>query len=206
MSLEVPVPGRSAVAFAALAAADIALAAAKRDGPRRVTKPLLMPLLMVGRDAATRRALALGAAGDVALLGSGGVAFRAGLASFLAGHVAWVAALRQRGGGGRLRRHPTWALPHVAAFVALNGYLWSHTGRDRLPVLVYSVALLATALTALDSGSARSATGGALFLTSDALLALEKFAGVHLPAHEGLVMATYIGAQALLASPAAAER
>jgi hypothetical protein len=39
-----------------------------------------------------------------------------------------------------------------------------------------------------------------LFLVSDSLLALERFADVHLPAHEGLVMATYTGAQGLLAS------
>jgi uncharacterized membrane protein YhhN len=54
-------------------------------------------------------------------------------------------------------------------------------------------------LAALDSGSPRTAVGGALFLASDTLLALEKFGGLHLPAHEGLVMATYTSAQALLA-------
>ena len=43
------------------------------------------------------------------------------------------------------------------------------------------------------------AAGGALFLASDTLLALEKFGELRLPAHEGLVMATYASAQALLA-------
>jgi len=57
------------------------------------------------------------------------------------------------------------------------------------------------ALTALDTGSPQAAAGGALFLVSDSLLALEKFAGLQLPAHEGLVMATYTSAQALLALP-----
>jgi uncharacterized membrane protein YhhN len=57
---------------------------------------------------------------------------------------------------------------------------------------------------ALDSGSRRTAAGGALFLVSDTLLALEKFAGLHLPAHEGIVMATYTTAQALLADPSPA--
>lgn len=33
-----------------------------------------------------------------------------------------------------------------------------------------------------------------------ALVALERFADLHLPAHEGLVMATYSAAQGLLAS------
>jgi uncharacterized membrane protein YhhN len=53
-------------------------------------------------------------------------------------------------------------------------------------------------LVALDCGSSKAAGGGALFLVSDALLALEKFGDVHVPANEGLVMATYTSAQALL--------
>jgi uncharacterized membrane protein YhhN len=92
------------------------------------------------------------------------------------------------------------AAPHVAVFGAMNAYLWKRTGKDRLPVLVYSSALLAMSLAALDSGSSRTAAGGALFLASDTLLALEKFGGLHVPAHEGLVMATYTSAQALLAT------
>ncbi len=58
-----------------------------------------------------------------------------------------------------------------------------------MPVLAYSTALLAMSLVALDSGSRRTAAGGVLFLVSDTLLALERFGGIHLPAHEGLVMA-----------------
>ena len=190
---------RATVAFAALAAADTLLAATGHDRPRWLTKPLLMPVLMVGRDRPVQRALALGGAGDVALLGSGEIAFTAGLVSFLAGHVAWIVALRQRPGGGYLRARPVLAAPHVAAFCAMNAYLWKRTGQDRIPVLVYSAALLAMSLTALDTGSPRTAAGGALFLASDTLLALEKFGELRLPAHEGLVMATYASAQALLA-------
>ncbi len=190
---------RATGVFAALAAADTLLAATGHDRQRRLTKPLLMPLLMAGRDRPTQRALALGGAGDVALLGSSETAFMAGLVSFLAGHVAWIIALRQRPGGGHLRARPALAVPHVAAFGALNAYLWKRTGKDRIPVIVYSAALLVMSLAALDSGLPRTAAGGALFLASDALLALEKFGGLHLPAHEGLVMATYTSAQALLA-------
>ncbi|MGH3163120.1 MAG: lysoplasmalogenase family protein, partial [Streptosporangiaceae bacterium] len=74
------------------------LAATKRDRQRWLTKPLLMPVLMAGRDHPAQRALALGGLGDVALLGSSETAFMAGLGSFLAGHVAWIIALRQRPG------------------------------------------------------------------------------------------------------------
>jgi uncharacterized membrane protein YhhN len=190
---------RATAVYAALAAADTLLAATGRGRGRWLTKPLLMPVLMAGRDRPAQRALALGAAGDVALLGPGETAFTAGLVSFLAGHLAWIAALRQRPGGGYLRARPALAVPHVAAFGAMNAYLWPRTGPNRIPVLVYSAALLAMSLTALDSGSPRTAAGGTLFLASDTLLALEKFGGLKLPVQEGLVMATYTTAQALLA-------
>jgi uncharacterized membrane protein YhhN len=191
---------RATVVYVALAATDTLLAATGRDRQRWLTKPLLMPVLMAGRDRPTQRALALGGVGDMALLGSGETAFTAGLVSFLAGHVAWIIALRHRPRGGRLRARPAMAAPHVAVFGAMNAYLWKRTGKDRLPVLVYSSALLAMSLAALDSSSSRTAAGGALFLASDTLLALEKFGGLHVPAHEGLVMATYTSAQALLAT------
>ena len=90
-------------------------------------------------------------------------------------------------------------MPHVAASGALNAYLWQRMGKDRILVLVYSAALLGMSLVALDSGSPKAAAGGALFLVSDALLALEKFGGMHLPASEGLVITADTSAQALLA-------
>jgi uncharacterized membrane protein YhhN len=189
---------RLRVAYAALAVSDILLAVTGHERQRRLTKPLLMPTLMIGSDRATRRALALSGAGDVALLGSSDAAFTVGLGSFLAGHVAWVVALRGRS-TNRLGRNPWLGVPYVAAWAALNAYLWRRTGRDRVPVLVYSGALLATALAALDTGDPGTTAGGVLFLASDALIALERFGDVHLPLHEGIVMATYTTAQALLA-------
>jgi uncharacterized membrane protein YhhN len=194
------VPSPARLACAALATADALLAAAGCGRSRRLTKPLLMPLLARQRDAPTRRALALGGVGDVALLGTGQAAFTAGLAAFLLGHVAWVRALRDRPGTGLVGRRPVLAVPYGLVLLGFNAYLWDRTGRDRLPVLVYSAALTATAVAALDTGDARAAAGGALFLASDGLLALERFGGLHLPAHEGLVMASYTAAQALLAA------
>jgi len=179
-----------------LAALDTALAAADRHRERRITKPLLMPALLVGKPRPVRRALALGGVGDIALLGSSDLAFTAGLGSFLAGHVAWMAALRPRSRGALT---PARAAPLLAAWAGLNAYLWSRTGKDRIPVLVYSAALMGTALTAIDTGDPAVSAGGVLFVASDTLLALEKFADVTIPLHEGVVMATYTAAQALLA-------
>lgn len=188
------------VGYGVLAGVDTALAATGRRRARRITKPLLMPVLAVDADRPTRRALALSGAGDIALLGDGHRAFRVGLTSFLAAHGAWALALRGRDGGGALRRRPALAVPHLLAWAGLNRVLWRRTGPDRLPVLAYSTVLTAMALVALDTGDRRAATGGALFMASDGLLALERFAGVPMPAHEGLVMATYTAAQGLLAA------
>jgi len=194
------VPDRRAqtALYCVLSATDALLAAQGQGSGRRFTKPLLMPVLLIGRDAPIRRALALGWAGDVALLGDSATSFQIGLGSFLAGHLAWVAALRRRS-TGRIRRHPWLVVPYLAAWCGLNTYLWGRTGRHRIPVLVYSGALLATALAALDTGEAHLTAGGILFLTSDSLLALHRFGDVSLPGHEGIVMATYTSAQALLA-------
>ena len=191
--------------YAALAALDTALAATGRDRARRLTKPLLMPALVAARAGRSRTPLALGGLGDVALLGHTDGAFTAGLAAFLAGHLAWIRELRPRS-AGLLHQRPVAATPYLLAWAGLNAFLWPRTGRDRLPVLAYSTALLGTALVALDTGDPKTAAGGALFLVSDTLLALERFAGVTLPAHEGLVMATYTSAQALLSSPGTAGR
>lgn len=186
--------------FATVAAMDAFLATTGRDRLRWLTKPALMPLLIPGRNRAARRALALSWAGDVALLGSGDAAFQAGLVSFLASHLAWILALRRQPGGGRLRANPALAVPPMAAAVAMNACLWPRTGRLRVPVVIYSAALLAMSLTALDQGSPAATAGGLLFLTSDSLLALRKFGVVDLPMGDGLVMATYAAAQALLAA------
>ncbi|WP_088319938.1 lysoplasmalogenase [Kineosporia sp. R_H_3] len=189
------------LAYGALAVADVLLSASASPGAaraRKVTKPLLMPALMVGRSAPTRRALALSGAGDVALLGSSDAAFTAGLGAFLAGQVAWVRALHGRG-GGLLARRPAVAVPYVVAAVGLNAYLWRRAGKDRLPLAAYSAALTSMALAAADTGDPLTAAGGALFMASDGLIALDRFGGVRLPAQDAWVMGTYTAAQALLA-------
>ncbi len=190
----------SNVAYLALAVADTALAAGGAKRARWLSKPLLMPVLMVGRDRRTQVALGLCGAGDVALMGTSPAAFTAGLGCFLAGHIAWVPALRARGGGGLLGRRPVLGLPLIAAWAGLNAYLWSRTGKDRIPVLAYSTVLTGMALVAVDTGVPATAAGGGLFMLSDSLIALDRFGGVRLPLHEGWVMATYTAAQALLSA------
>jgi uncharacterized membrane protein YhhN len=56
------------------------------------------------------------------------------------------------------------------------------------------------AVVALDTGRPRTSVGGALFMLSDSLLAMKRFAGLRFPLQEAAVMATYTTGQYLLAS------
>jgi uncharacterized membrane protein YhhN len=195
-------------AYAAVAAADVVLAARHMQRARWVTKPLLMPLLAAsvvrsgrGRDTAGRAVLAgLGwsGLGDIALLGEGEPAFGAGLASFLAAHCCYTLAFLRRRAGGT-RRWPALAGLYVVAWAVLSAVLFPRTGRLRAPVLVYGTALMGMALAALDTGDPRVAVGGAVFLVSDSILALDAFDAASVPGGDALVMATYAVAQALIA-------
>jgi uncharacterized membrane protein YhhN len=196
-------------AYAAVAAADVVLAATgKRRAARRLTKPALMPLLMAhvaaseggdGTKPLVLAGLGLSCAGDVALLGEGEGPFAAGLASFLAAHVCYLGAFaKRRKGNARGVRGP--ALLYGLAWVGLNAVLLPKTGKMRVPVLVYGSALAAMAVAALETGDAKVAAGGAAFMISDGILALDTFGAADIPGADGLVMLTYTAAQALIAA------
>ena len=190
------------------AAADVALAALGKRRYRRLTKPLLMPLLAQAEAQRTEplvlAGMGLSWAGDVALLSEGEGAFTAGLAAFLAAHLSYIAALRRRRAGG-IRRSPSLAMSYVVAWLVLNVLLWPRTARLRWPVIVYSTTLLAMALAALDTGDPAATAGGAAFLASDGILAMDVFGVAGFSSADGLVMATYTAAQALLARGARRE-
>lgn len=192
----------------AAAAVDVALGA--RGGPKhyRVTKPLLMPLLAahvarVDGSEDTKRlvgaGLALSGIGDAALLAEGEGPFAVGLASFLAAHLCYLSALAKRSRGGARRR--TWAaVLYGLAWCALNVVLLPRTGRLRVPVLVYAAVLAVMAIAALDTDEPRLTAGGAAFVASDILLALDAFEVAKVPYKDGAVMALYTAAQALIAT------
>lgn len=193
-----------------LAATDAVLAAKRVRRARWLTKPALMPVLTA--VAATRDKSAGAASvdpvmlaglgfswiGDIALLGDGDGPFTVGLGSFLAAHFFYLVALR-RLRNGAIRRRLWIAGGYGLAWCVLNAVLWKRTGRLRLPVLVYGTALSAMALAALDTGRPATAAGGAAFLLSDSILALDTFGAATLPAAEAMVMVTYTAAQALIA-------
>jgi uncharacterized membrane protein YhhN len=147
--------------------------------------------------------LLFGLAGDVLLMLDGETAFMAGLGSFLLGHVAYLHAYRLRA--------PLLAVAWpFAAYALLAGivlaWLWPSLPPDlRVPVLVYVVMLAAMAAQAAvawwrrrDLPSAFAAIGGACFLASDAVLAIDRFAHPFV-ASQAVLLVLYWIAQTLIA-------
>ena len=152
--------------------------------------------------------LALSLAGDVALLWPR-QGFVPGLVAFLLAHLAYLWAFT------RVQRLAARAAPFaVYALVAgaILAALWPGVpGALRMPVLAYVVCLAAMAAQAAvlwraqrgDAAATRRAAGlalgGALFVASDALLAINKFA-LPLPAASLWILASYWAAQWCIAS------
>lgn len=154
--------------------------------------PLVKSLLLTG--------LTFGLIGDVLLLKAVD-RFRAGLAAFLVGHLAYIAALAITG-----IRDATWLLGGVGATVAVLTVARVpqlvrnvQAGQPSLlaPVLVYIGAIAAMVVLALASGRALTALGALLFAASDRLLAEDRFVQP-MPQTRWLVHLTYHSGQAAI--------
>lgn len=128
--------------------------------------------------------------------------FVAGLASFLAAHLAYIVAF-QTGVPGP--SSPALLLALVPATVLLLGLLWRGLGAMRGPVLLYALTILvmvwrAWARSQALPGSAAllAAAGATLFMVSDAVLALNRFRTPFRLA-QAAIMSTYVAAQLLIA-------
>ncbi|WP_345206425.1 lysoplasmalogenase [Fodinibacter luteus] len=180
------------------------------DTVAAVTQVLLMPLLAgaLWLETETPRgrlvtltllALGLSWLGDTApRLASGDAGFLLMVGFFLLAQVAYIAAFLPYRARSVLHRRRPLLLAYVAAVAALVAACAG--GADALlgPVLVYG-ACLGTMAVLATGVNLPTAVGGALFLVSDGLIALEAFAeGVDLPAHGFWVMSTYVAAQLLI--------
>ncbi|MDN5821663.1 MAG: lysoplasmalogenase [Brachybacterium sp.] len=101
------------------------------------------------------------------------------------------------------RRHrsllvrPLAALPYLLVAVTVVA-LSAPGARVLLPaVMVYAAVLCVMALLATGMGTL-GGIGGAVFVVSDSLIALDAFGALSLPAHSVWVMATYLAAQVML--------
>ncbi len=209
--------------YAGLALCDVALAAHGGDRTSRLrwgTKSTLMPLLIAkigsrrhgvwaGLRTRTQAGLALSWAGDLALLGSSDTAFATGLGCFAGAHGCYGSAFAS----ARQPTRPATAVPVGIGGVLLGAALSRRAGRLGVPVAGYSALITSMAVTALgldptrigQPATRRIAAGAGLFVVSDGLIGLRKFA---LPAGTGrglrsvidaAVMASYAGGQWLIA-------
>jgi uncharacterized membrane protein YhhN len=174
-------------------------------------KPLTTLLLIVlawserereadGYRAAIVAGLAASLAGDVFLMLPGD-AFTPGLVSFLVAHVCYLRAFTMDGGWRTSAR----VAPYAAAYLLLMAVLLPNLGPLILPVVIYGAVLVSMGWQAAEraarrrSGPAlRAALGGAVFIVSDSVLAIDRFV---VPFHAAtlVVMTTYIAAQWLIA-------
>lgn len=146
--------------------------------------------------------LAFSTLGDVFLMLPGD-RFVFGLASFLVAHLAYLFAFTRRAPFAAVR-WPFFAYGAVAAGVA--GILWPNLPDAlRPPVAVYVVVLAAMAAQAAVAwrrapaqATACAALGGAFFVASDAMLAIDRFVAPFAAARPS-VLATYWIAQTLIA-------
>ena len=202
-------------AFVAVALVQLASQWAGVEAVATVTQWALMPLLAGALVAATRWprghlvtwvlvAIGFSWLGDlVPSLVADDVAFLVMVGFFLVAQVAFVVAFAPDVRRSVLHRRPVLLLPYAVVLVALVGACAGGAGTLLIPVAVYGGCL--TAMAVLSTGvSPVAGIGGAIFLVSDALIALGEFVPSWSLAHQSFwVMLTYTLAQALLAFAAA---
>jgi len=145
-------------------------------------------------------ALGFGLLGDVALLGDSLARFRAGVAAFLVGHLAYLACFATLG----LPR-PAWSwavlLVLLASFVATREVLPATHRLDgaalSVPVAIYTAAIGAMLVCAWFTGEWLVALGATVFVASDATLSVDRFVRP-IPRAHLVVMVTYHLGQALI--------
>ncbi len=180
---------------------------------RLITKPLLMPILILVLWIETRlhsvfSKLILGAlifswAGDISLMYS--EYFIYGLIFFLFAHIFYfISVINIKGSKGLLQYQPLFALPIVIYLALLLSILNSFLDKLRIPVFLYSIVICSVWIITMnlfwktDKKTASLFFFGYLqFVLSDSLLAFNHFVYPYylLPA---LVMATYCSAQYLI--------
>jgi uncharacterized membrane protein YhhN len=194
-------------AYAVVAAVNVVGQLVDTEVVDRVTKPLLVPLLVAlllsgGRPTSRlARATLVGLLccwlGDLALMG-GDDWFLVGLLGFLAGQVAYCTAFATTWARNPIREHRVLVAPYVAWWVLLLVVLGPDLGGLVVPVAVYGAVLCSMAALAL--GVHRLTAIGALsFVASDSLLAATSLSDrLAFGGADALVMATYVVGQLLI--------
>lgn len=162
---------------------------------RYITKPLLMPLLIIYFLAETNSfisslkkwivlALVFSWVGDVLLMfeSTNSNFFIFGLAAFLIAHIYYILfyenVIRKEG----LSKNYWWFLPVIIYYIALIYLLSPKLGDMKLPVRIYGIVISYMLIKALQTGGIKNfgaatlmIAGAVLFITSDSILAIDKF-------------------------------
>jgi uncharacterized membrane protein YhhN len=186
---------------------------------RIFTKPLLMPLLMLGYYLEVKPlkdfskillwGLFFSWVGDILLMleASNGSFFIGGLLAFLTAHLLYIRYFSKTKSAyeSYLKSRPIMLLAVLVYVIELLYILWPYLGGMKLPVVVYACVIgtmLAFALWQfgkLEKKTSLLFIGGAVFFViSDSLLAISKFKD-QFPLSDILIMFTYCLAQYLLA-------
>ena len=203
--------------FVIVLLADLVAVYTNSEAIRYITKPLLMPLLIIYFVSAVKffssslkkwviLALVFSWSGDVLLMfeSVNSSFFIFGLIAFLVVHIFYILfyenIIRKEG----LSKNYWWFLPVIIYYVALIYLLSPHLGDMKLPVCIYGIVISYMLIQALQTGRIKNyaaaglmIAGAILFITSDSLLAVNKFyqsfeyAGI-------LIMLTYGTAQLLI--------
>ncbi len=153
-------------------------------------------------------ALVFGLLGDIALLSDSVPRFKAGLAAFLVGHLAYLLAFVDAGAtwsGFTGAAHGTGPWIFVALMVAALIFTrdvlpnaWRSDGPGlAVPVAVYTLVIGGMLAFAFATGLPLVMLGAAIFVASDSILARDRFVAP-LPRGHLLVMITYLVGQALI--------
>jgi uncharacterized membrane protein YhhN len=174
--------------------------------PATTTLVVLVALAAPEPVSATYRVLVVAGllfslAGDVLLMLAED-RFLAGLACFLVAHLLYAAAFAGAGAG---LVSPALAVPYVLVGAMILRSLWADLGRVRAPVALYVTVIVVMAWQAAarweqtsHRGALLAAVGAALFVASDAALAVNRF-GSSFRSAQLVVLSTYYAAQWLIA-------
>lgn len=195
-------------AFAAVGVINVAGLVLDLTVVANTTKPLLMPLLfgfVLATGAAglpSMRLLLVGQVfawfGDLALMSDAPIWFVTGMVMFLVMQICYIVGyfkLGARAGYAR-RRWVVFVFP--VFWLIANAALWPGLGPLRLPIAVYSAALVTQAMTAVALGS-RIGIGGTIFMCSDLMIGVTAAYGAF-PGSRPLIMFTYLVGQGLIAT------
>jgi uncharacterized membrane protein YhhN len=183
------------ILYFAVLGADLFAVYNRNETLRYAAKPLLMPLLIIYFVAETNSfisslkkwivlALIFSWTGDVLLMfeAINSSFFIFGLVAFLIAHIFYILFYENVIGKEGISKNYWWFLPIIIYYIALIYILSPHLGDMKWPVRIYGIVISYMLIQALQAGRINNfgaatfmIAGAVLFITSDSILAINKF-------------------------------